>query len=162
MAAITIKDVSLLDCRLVVQVEFHHADDTFWHIENFAFQGREGLKHKRMTNGLGEILMDNGEVAPSRVVVQSDDPDDVDGLKTQRMQYLPEGRSWARHTTCHMDENSILDQVRDTYQQRLISGWAQGHVDTISRIPTGNIKQADHDGCDVLLTKFAYLKGQTL
>lgn len=148
-----IVNVFEFDCHLIAQVEHYHVDGSFWFLENYRWQGRAGLVRKRMTNARGEVLMDNGEVAPTR---------HEGGDEPKLEPYLPDGREWARHTTPAMDEESILGIMRDTHQRRLITGWPQGTVDVVGRIPDSKIAQRDRDGCSQLVDKFAYLVGREL
>lgn len=143
-----IVNVFISDCHLVAQVEHYNFDDTVWHVEHYTFQGREGLKHKRVTNVSGEILMDNDEVAPMRRNVIIGD---------SQVPYLPEGRDWKRHSVPHMDDESILEAIRDTHKQRLVSGWPQNHVDSLAG--REQAAQEDIDGCGILLTTFQGLIG---
>ena len=152
MLAAKVTDVFQQDCHLIVRAEHYHPDGTFWFLENYRWQGREGLKRKRVTNTAGRLLMDNGKVAPLRI---------EDGDSTP-VAYLPKGREWARRSTPHMDEDSILDTIRSIHRQRLTSGWPQGTVDLVSRISPDKIRQQDRDGCPQLINKFAYLVGREI
>ena len=134
------------DCHLVAQVEHYHPDGSFWHLEHYRWQGREGLKHGRQMNARGQLLMDNGEVAPLKMV----------GRLEQA--YLPVGRAWARESTPYLNEECILQTIRSVHADRLVSGWPQGSVDILGRTRPDKL-QEDWDGCAQLVTKFAYLKG---
>lgn len=141
--------VSQVSHCLVVRVEHYHPDGSLWFIENYRFQGREGLKHKRDTDAEGFILMDDGNRAPLRA---------VPNLPSTMAEYLPAERGWARKTETHMDENSILDTIRSIHAQRLVSGWPQGAVDVLSQ--STSAIQRDVDGCSALMARFTALIGR--
>ena len=144
-----IVDVFELDCHLIVKVEHYNADDSFWHVENYRWQGREGLAQKRRRSEItGNLMMDNGEDAPIRAAADGD-PEHA---------YLPEGRTWARLPAPYMDDESILSQIRETHAARLVSGWPQGSVDVVGRIPDERIAQIDRDGCATIFARFESLK----
>lgn len=142
-----ILDVFQQDHHLIVRAEHFNPDGSFWFLENYIWQGREGLKRKRKTDAQGRILMDDGKPAPL-----TDHPD-----VEERRQFLPLGRDWARHDTPHMDEGSILTTIRSIHEQRLVSGWPQGTIDTLALL-MGNSQ--DEVGCPDLIGKFAALAGR--
>ena len=149
MADFKILDVFADNAWLVIRSEQYNADGSVWFVENYRWQGREGLKHKRKTNSDGRPLMDDGNIAPLRDV-------DITGVADP---YLPEGRTCARHEVPHMDESSILRTIRSVHTQRLASGWEQGSIDAIS--PGKTPSQPDLDGVSVLVTHFESLKGNS-
>jgi len=134
------------DAHLVVQVEHYNPDGTFWFLEHYRWQGREGLKRKRATNAQGEILLEDGSVAP-----YSDPPGELE-------QYLPEGAKWQYLPGPHLDESNILGTIQTIHQRRLASGWPQGRVDILARTAPHKLRQEDHDGSPQLLSKFDSLK----
>ena len=138
-----------LDGHLVVVVDHFHPGGSFWFREDYTWEGREGLKHKRMTDRQGRILMDNDQPAPYRA---REDPGRTPP------QYLPAGRDWKRHTHPHMDDDSILDVIRSIHRQRLLSGWTR--VDRPLQPGQLRCKQEDRDGCNHLVTRFQHLLGQ--
>lgn len=129
-------------CQLVVRVQHFNPDGSDWFREAYTWQGREGLKCKRMTNPDGLILMDDGEPAPTRVVAG------------QVEQYLPADRTWARYSAPHMDDSSILDIIRTVHGQGRAQGY-DGWNDDIQFNPNTQ----DEDGCSVLVAKFDSLIG---
>jgi hypothetical protein len=156
MADFKILGVYDQDCHLVVRVEHHHADGSFWFIENYVHDGREGIRQKRKVNGAGLLLMDDGNVAP---LVNPDPPTRKAGKVRMEdtAQYLPEGRTWDYHPAPWMDENSVLSVIRDIHGQRLVTGFPQGQVDSAERM---SHTDEDERGCEALVNKFLYLVGR--
>lgn len=138
-----ITEVRICDCHLLVRVEHLNDDGSIWFREQYAWQGREGAKQKRATNSDGEVLMDDGNVAPK----QAGDSGDY--------YYLPEGRDWALRSGPHMDDDSILSVIRASHERRQggyvgYNGWDNAHFSFSDR---------DQAGCDTLLARFAGLVG---
>jgi hypothetical protein len=158
MADFTILDVFDNDCHMVVKVQHLHDDDAPWHIEYYYFQGREGLKHKRVTDAEGFILMDDGAVAPKRdrPIRQVGEPATLHNQE----QYLPSGRDWARHPEPHLDVESILNVIRNQHTARSVD------TETIQRqrddvlIPMKHNEQ-DTQGYVILVNHFQSLIGRT-
>lgn len=153
MAHIKIVDRFEQDCFFVVEVEHFHDDGVFWFMEHYRWCGNEGLKHKRTTrNGnRHEILMDNGEVAPTTTTALG------------RIEpYLPDGRDWQRNIEPHMDDSSIWEVIINDHEKRKLAGYAGGrNVLTRAILP-----QAVADtwllGTDVLLEHFKDIVGDTV
>lgn len=149
MADFKIVDVFTQDGQLIVKAEHYHATGSLWFVENYTWQGREGLKQKRATNALGQLLLSDNSVAPSRIVRP--------GLPDVLEQYLPTGAQWKYRPGPHMDEASILSVIASIHQQRLAAGWPQGQVDVLRRFkPT----QEDEGGIVGLTLGFQSLKGR--
>lgn len=147
MADFRIVDIFTQDGQLVVKAEHFRPDGSAWFTENYTWQGREGLKQKRATNALGQLLLDDGTVAPS-------DPDpNVPGRRNFR---LPPGRTWALRPGPHMDESSILSTIRSIHRQRLLTGWPN----TVDRLGNFRPKPEDVTGCPALLARFQALLGR--
>ena len=144
-----ILDVFQQDSQLVVKVRHHNPDGSAWFVEHYTWQGREGLKRKRATNALGQLLLDDGTVAPTEVVRRGP-PDKVSA-------FLPAGRTWLLRPGPHMDESSILSIIRSVHQQRRITGWPQGKVDNL---PVFKHNTSDNNGVEILRTKFQGLIGR--
>jgi len=134
--------------HLVVTAEHYNANGSLWFVEHYTWQGREGLKQKRATNALGQLLLDNGTVAPTEV--RRGPPDELAA-------FLPPGRNWLRQPAPHMVDDSILSVIRAIHKQRLASGWPQGKVDTLQTFKSAS---TDHAGVTVLLAKFRSLIGR--
>ena len=132
--------------HLVVKVQHLHPGGEDWFIEHYVFQGREGLKRKRMVNAEGQLLMDNGNIAPKRGI-----PD----RPGKSEQFLPSGHDWARNPPPYMDETSVLQIIQSTHAERTISGW-EGD-DILSEL---SWHQEDEDGAGILIAKLSYLKGR--
>ena len=147
--AYRIVDVIDHSCHLCVVVEHLNDDGSVWFLWNYLWPGREGTRQKRQTNGSGQILMDNGEVAPFTTPVHALDV---------AYQYLPEGRTWAYHPAPVMVDASIHESIRLVHQQATDQAWAQGIVDTL---PSISEQAEDRTGCDVLVSKFLPLKGRS-
>ena len=141
-------DVFNESSRLVVCVNHLHADNTFWHLENYTFQGREGMRRSIKNDSQGFPVMDDGMVPPMR---------DKGGA---RVRELPVGREWAMETTFNMTERHILLVIRGIHQQRLLSGWPQDKKDELASIPGNKLIQQDYDGVDILVTAFQHMKGK--
>lgn len=149
MPDFTILAVATRDGHLVVDVEHFDVVGAHWFYEDYVFQGREGLKRKRTTNAMGELLMDDGRVAPTRL-----DPDDPAGLTSG--QYLPVGRTWQLQSTPWMGDESILTTIRSIHAQRLVSKFP-GKDNRLT--PNSKLKPSGDDtgGVGQLLTKFSRL-----
>ena len=143
-----ILDVTAQNGHLVVTAQHYKPDGSPWFTENYLFQGREGLKQKRATNVLGQILQDDDTVAPT-VVVRRGPPDQVE-------QVLEPGKRWKLLPGPHMDESSILGTIRLIHAQRVASGF-QGNND---RLVTPPSTVEDGTGCNVLLARFSLMKGR--
>jgi hypothetical protein len=148
MADFKIVQVFEKDCQMVVQVEHNHADGSFWHLEHYVHQGREGLRQKRATTRDGIPLMDNDQIAPL--------VDIVEGAITRQDRRLPPGRTWKLRPGPHLDDDSILETIREIHSLRLLSGWPQGSVDKLS---TSKHSDADKAGCPSLTAHFQRLVG---
>ena len=150
------------DCHLTFQVEHFNADETFWFSEHYLFQGREGLCHQRMENASGELIMDNGEVAPTRLFAKSrakaqftDAENKAFGLVDE--QYLPDGRDWAYQTTPYLDVSSVLAVIGQSHSSHLVSGLPAAN--TVDVLHSMRPSERDRLGCDSLLLKFQHLVG---
>jgi hypothetical protein len=101
----TILTVGALNGCLCVDVEHFNADGSHRFYEEYLWQGREGDRHKRVTNDQGNLLMDDDDVAPVRLKADGDEE-----------QYLPAGREWKLDTARpHMGEDSILQVIRSVH-----------------------------------------------
>lgn len=132
------------DGHLILQVE-HYLDESIWFTENYRWQGREGLRHKREVNIEGQFLMDNGEVAPLLDSVHGDPP----------VQYLSSGRSWKFLPGPALGEATVFHVIRDTHRQRIESGWPHTSDVVTSCACTNN----DSMGVNALLAKFSHIVG---
>ena len=135
-----IVDVFVQDAHLVVVVVHYHPDGSPWFLENYQWQGREGLRRCIKKNARGEFLMDNGVAATA----------------------LTAGREWARETECNLDERAILHTVQQIHNERVITGWPQGQIDVLPRIPAHKIARRDRDGVGQLRNKLNALKGRVV
>jgi len=144
-----ITEVYISSGHLVVTAEHYNANGSLWFVEHYTWQGREGLKQKRATNALGQLLLDDGTVAP--VAVRRGPLDEL-------VAFLPPGRNWLRQPAPHLVDDSILGTIRSIHKQRLATGWPQGKVDTLR---TFKPAPTDHAGVAVLLAKFRLLVGRT-
>lgn len=129
------------NAHLVFQVEHYNADGSVWFTEHYTWQGREGLRRKRMVNRKGELLLSDQSIAPR----------DQDGR-----QYLPAGKKWRYRPGTHMGQESILDTIRTTHDQRLMSGWPQGSADELA---TALATPEDVDGITAMNRTFRGLVG---
>ena len=136
------------DCHLIVTAEHYHPDASFWFTENYRWQGREGLRHKRSTNARGELLLSDGTVAPTR-----------NNVLGESEAYLPGGTDWQRNAGIHMDNNAVLGVIRTIHGERLLSGWPQGQRDVVQSVSVERLSQEDQDGCSVLTAAFSSLVG---
>ena len=141
-----IVDVFTQDGQLIVRAEHFHANGSPWFTEHYTWQGREAFKQKRETNIRGEMLLDSGEVCPSVPIP----------FTNQRHQVLPPGRNWKYRPGPHMDDGSVLSEIRATHQKRLVSGWPDS-TDTLSAFKHTT---ADDAGCDTLRRRFLALVGR--
>lgn len=139
-----ILSVSQQDGCLIVQGEHYHLDGSLWFVENYLFQGREGLKHKRVTDEQGHLLMGNGDRAPTRIV------------NKEMQQYLPPGSTWMRRSEPHLDEVGIVGVMRSIHNQRLSEGWPH-MVDVLS---TCTAQGVDINGIDSLFLAHQGLAGR--
>lgn len=139
--------VATHDGHLVVTTQHFKPDGSPWFAEHYIFQGREGVKRKRAVNALGQLLQDDGSVAPTRLVRK--------GLSQEPEQYLELGKRWMFRSEPHIDESSILSVIRLTHARRLVSGWGRT-ADTIGRLRP---MAKDMEGCDILLARFQRLVG---
>jgi hypothetical protein len=144
-----IVDVFTQDGQLVVRAEHYHPTDaaSVWFVEHYTWQGREGLKQKRATNALGQLLLDDGTVAP--VEVQPGPPDKL-------VPFLPAGRDWLRQPAPHMVDDTILATIRSVHRQRRASGWPT----TTDRLPSFKFSPADALSVETLRLKFQGLIGR--
>lgn len=151
MPNFAITDVSAQDGHLVVTAEHYNADGSVWFTENYIFQGREWHKRKRAANALGQLLLDDGAVAPT-TVRRRGPPDELEP-------FLPAGRTWKLRPGPHMVDDSILSVIASTHQRRLASSYPQGHVDRL-----GSFKAAPEDtsGAADLAAHFLHLKGRAV
>lgn len=139
-------DVFVQGGHLVVKAQHFKLDGTAWFTEHYLFQGREGLKHKRATNGLGQPLLDDGTVAPTELKRDNN----------RQVPVLPTGRQWARRPEPHLAEDSILHTIRLIHRQRT----ALNSPNTVDSLVVPPATKADNDGCAALLTKFQGLNGR--
>ena len=135
--------------QVVFAVEHYNPDGSFWHLEHYTFQGREFFLHKRVTDAAGKFLLDDGTVAPERIVRPG--PPEI------REQYLPDGRAWRYHTAPQRPPESVLNIITAEHQKRRLTGWQQGNVNTLSSFRPA---RADQDGCAGLVAHFQGLKGR--
>jgi len=145
---IKIIDIFEHDCHLVFQVE-HYKDDKFWFLQHYEIRGVEGLKHKRKTNNVGEMLMDDGKVAPY-----------VDDGSGKQVQQLSEGRQWDCHDTPHIDVRSIVRCMLRCHAAHLTEGPPPNIIDVLPNRPTNH----NHDmevGCPILFQTFKHLVGRS-
>lgn len=143
-----IVDVYLSSGQLVVTAEHFNPDGSAWFTEHYTWQGREGLKQKRATNALGQLLQDDNTVAPTRVTRRGP-PDETE-------QFLEAGKTWKLRPGPHMVDDSILSTIRSIHRQRLATGWPQGKID---QLPTFKSGPADNLGSDALKLRFQGLIG---
>jgi len=148
-----IVDVFINDFRLCVKADHYHPDGSFWFTEHYTFLGREGLKQKQATDAQGNVLMDDGTPAPTRAGGR------VPINASERIPYLPSGRSWKYRPGPHMSDNSILEAISSIHKQRLVTGWPQGKVDSLKPRRASSMTQADRDGCAILNVAFQHLIG---
>lgn len=137
---------------LVVDVDHFNADDSLWFEEEYLWRGREGDKHKRVTNDQGNLLMDDDDVAPVRLKADGDEE-----------QYLPAGREWKLDTARpHMAEGSILSTIRDIHRQRSVerARW-QSYTGLKRAADRVQPSEADSAGVAKLLTAFGAMQGQS-
>ena len=142
-----IVDVFTQDGQLVVKAEHYHPSGVLWFVEHYTWQGREGLKQKRATNALGQLLLDDGTVAPSTT---------HPGPPAEVIYSLPAGRTWLLRPGPHMDRSSIVKTIRKIHKQRLVSGWPQGQMDPMCRF---KFNGDDTTGCTGLRSHFQTLIG---
>ena len=128
------------DGNFVVEAEHYNDDGSLWYSEHYQFGGEEGHKHKRATNASGEILLDDGTVAPTQII------------EGDEIAYRPLGRDWARRPEPHMDDSTIWAAILSDHEQRVAAGYAGGR-DVLS--PQGG-SQDDylHAGCEMLMGRF--------
>ena len=151
MARIEIVEKFLQDGFFVVLAEHYHEDGSFWFSEHYRWLATEGNKTKRLTNSEGLILMDNGEVAPTR---------DLDPFSEE--QYLPDGREWRRGTDSHMDSSTIWETIKSVHRERTASG-AGGSRNVLNRGPAPAGEEADQiSGGDKLMNRFSNIVGETV
>jgi hypothetical protein len=142
------------DCHLHIQAEHWHPEadratkGQVWFIEDYLWQGREGLARKRLMNARGELLLTDDTVAPQR-------PARFDGDVEEY--YLPEGKDWKRATQPSMDDDSVFDIIKAIHRKRLITGW-----DNKWYMPPSHMhpKDRDRDGCSHLTSHYRHLVGQ--
>jgi len=146
--AFKIIEVYVSSGHLVVTAEHYRPDGSAWFTEHYTWQGREGLKQKRATNVLGQLLLDDDTVAPTEIVRR--------GPPDETRQVLPPGRAWKLRPGPHMVDDSILGTIRSIHKQRLVTGWPQGAVD---RLTTYKYSSADQQGCETLRARFQALVG---
>lgn len=144
-----ITDIVLQAGHLVVTVQHFAPDGSNWFLENYVWQGREGLKQKRAVNAQGQLLQDDGTVAPT-IMVNS-------GPRQEPRQYLEAGKNWQRQPGTHMVDDSIISVIRSTHAQRLASGWPGG-TNKLSLLKPP--QQPDVDGGPALLARFQHLIGR--
>lgn len=135
-----ILDVFTRDGHLVVSAQHYHVDGAEWFQENYTWQGREGLKHKRRLNAAGDFLLVGGGVAPRH----------PNGTPV-----LPEGQAWERHVSPHLDDDALLGVIKGIHRQRVASGWPDGGDILFSR----PYSDADTAGSPALLYKFRRFAG---
>ena len=144
-------DVFPQDSHLCVKVEHNHANGSFWFLEHYVWQGREGLNRKRTTDAQGRFLMDDGNPAPTQVVRAG-------LLDESEVAYLPAGRTWALQPGPHLSEDEILNTIKATHRRHLGGGWPQGKIDVLSaKKPNAQ----DQGGIGALVSKLGALKGRS-
>jgi len=107
----------------------------------------EGNSHKRVVDEAGIPVMDNGQSAPTKL--------DVVG---ENLAYLPEGRTWKRHTAPHMDDSSIWEVIIADHAQRKLNGYVGGS-NILTRNPSVVITPEMSAGGDALIDHFKALVG---
>ena len=142
-----IVDVFTHDSQLVVKAEHYHPNGALWFVEHYTWQGREGLKQKRATNALNQLLLDDGTVAPFTT---------RPGQPSEGIYSLPPGRSWRLRPGPHMDDSSILEVIRSVHRQRRVAGWPN----STDRLPRFKSSSDDMQGCQTLRLKFQSLIGR--
>lgn len=147
MSRIEVVDMFNQDGFFVVQAEHFHDDSSFWYMEHYRWTMAEGNNHKRVVDGAGIPVMDNDQSAPTRL----DFADEV-------VPYLPEGRTWKRHTTPRMELSSIREVMIADHTQRKLNGYAGGR-NILSRNPSVVITTAMQAGGDALMNHFKTLVG---
>ena len=154
MADFKILDIFAQDGQLVARVAHYHpaAPAAVWFVEHYTWQGCEGLKRKRATNALGQLLQDDDSVAPTRLK-QSERPERLDNVE----QFLAAGRTWKLRPGPHMVEDSILIRIRGIHKERLLSGWPHGQADVLGRCRGS---PDDTLGAPALLAHFRYMIGR--
>ena len=128
------------DGHFIVEAEHYHEDGSIWYSEHYRFGGKQGHTHKRATNASGEILLDDGTVAPTQVI------------EGDEVAYLPPGRDWARRPEPHMDDSTIWSAILSDHEQRVAAGYAGGR-NVLSRQNVENEAYL-HAGCEVLMERF--------
>ena len=150
MSHIEIVNTFEQDCFLVVQAEHYHDDGAFWFMEHYRWCGDEGLKQKRATDSDGNALLDDDTLAPTHT---------VDG---EEIVYLPEGRTWKRHTVPHMDDFSIWETIVKDHNTRKASGFGGG-VDVLRRVTLpDDMAVRMQSGMSTLLTRFNAIVGDAV
>jgi hypothetical protein len=147
MSHIEIVDTFNQDGFFVVKAEHFHEDGLFWFMEHYRWQMTEGNIHKRVVDEAGIPVMDNDQSAPTK----------LDGIG-ENSAYLPEGRTWKRHTTPHMDDSSIWEVIMSDHAQRKLNGYVGGR-DILTRNPSVVITPAMQAGGDALMDHFKSVVG---
>jgi hypothetical protein len=139
--------------QVVIRVQHVRDDGLNCCREDYTIGGRQWSVHQRCTNDQGDLLMDDGEVAPKE---QEDARGRDEGV--YYYQYLPAGRSWSYHTEPHLKTDDILETIRNTHARRPgnhdgYNGW---QADKLQFKPS----QSDIDGCANLCVYLAGAVGQ--
>jgi len=142
MSHIEIVDKFLQDGYFVVKADHFHDEGLFWFMEHYRWQEDEGNQHKRVVDSAGIPVMDNGQSAPTAL-------DDIGETSA----YLPEGRTWERHTAPHMDDSSIWEVIMADHAQRKLNGYVGGS-NILTRNPSVVITPAMSAGGDALMEHF--------
>ena len=147
MSHIEVADTFNQDGFFVVKAEHFHEDGSFWFMEHYRWQMEEGNQHKRVVDEAGIPVMDNGQSAPTAL-------DDIGETSA----YLPEGRTWERHTAPHMDDSSIWEVIIADHAQRKLNGYVGGS-NILTRNPSVVITPEMGAGGDALIDHFKALVG---
>jgi len=116
--------------HVIFEVEHLNPDGTRDYMENYTYRGEEWFKKPRVMNTAGQILLDNGAVAPYMTV----------GDRT--FQYLPPGEQWRRDVDPFVDIHGILDAAILTREKRIETGWEKGDL----RLVTSPLNYTRYNG----------------
>ena len=142
MSHIEIVNTFIQDGFFVVEAEHYNGNGLFWYMEHYRWQMEEGNQHKRVVDEAGIPVLDNNQSAPT----QLDDTGDISA-------YLPEGRTWKRHTTPRMDYSSIWEIIIDDHKRRNLIDYPGGR-DVLGRNPLVVITPEMSAGGDALIDHF--------
>lgn len=147
MAHWNIVDVFSKHGQLVFQVDHFHTDGAFWFMEHYTWSGRSWFTKRVQVNSNGDMLLTNGEVAPSRPVDPGDPPS----------QYLPDGEEWARLADPSLTVEDVTSLITSDHNRRLDPAFPEFPLRDI--LGTFKPNQSDEDGCESIADYFASLKG---